>query len=224
MKKWISIFTGALILGVLVACLHGAGSNIHPNTSGAGKSDGVKISDDENSDRESEEDSFNPVNEDYSANDIDGSINPNEGKNEEEKIEEDSDSSDNDEIDEMKEEADKGEEQIDVDLTAISGLLVYSEVSNMMTRPGDYIGKTVKMRGLYAVAYDDRYDQYYDYCIVQDATACCANGIEFNLTDDYVKPDDYPSEGDEITVFGVFETYQEGGYTYCTLRNAKLIQ
>ena len=60
-------------------------------------------------------------------------------------------------------------------------------------------------------------------CIIQDATACCAQGIEFVLTEDYVYPDDYPEVDEEICVVGVFDTYQEGDYTYCTLRKAKLV-
>ena len=47
----------------------------------------------------------------------------------------------------------------------------------------------------------------------RDATACCAQGIEFVLTEDYVYPDDYPEVDEEICVVGVFDTYQEGDYT-----------
>ena len=115
-----------------------------------------------------------------------------------------------------------GSGEFDVDLTVISGLLVYSEVYNMMAYSEDYVGKSVKMKGIYTVYIDDVTGALYHACIVQDATACCATGIEFELTDDYVYPDDYPKEGDEITVSGVFDTYDDGGYTYCTLRNAVL--
>ncbi len=111
---------------------------------------------------------------------------------------------------------------VDVDLTLLSSTMVYSEVFNMMVSPEKYIGKTVKMKGLFAVFYDEATDKYYFACIVQDATACCSQGIEFVLTDDYVFPDDYPDADEEICVVGVFDTYQEGDFTYCTLRNAIL--
>jgi hypothetical protein len=114
-------------------------------------------------------------------------------------------------------------EGIDVDLTALSSTMVYSEVSNMMVEPEQYIGKTVKMDGLFAYYHDEATDNYYFACIIQDATACCAQGIEFVLTDDYSYPEDYPQVDDEICVVGVFDTYQEGSYTYCTLRNAQLL-
>jgi len=40
---------------------------------------------------------------------------------------------------------------IDVDLTAMSATMVYSEVQNMMLKPADYMGKTVKMAGAFNV-------------------------------------------------------------------------
>ena len=112
---------------------------------------------------------------------------------------------------------------IDVDLTAISGILVYSEVYNMMSAPENYLGKKIKMEGIYAIYFDDTYSTRYDACIVKDATACCATGIEFELSDELKYPDDYPEEGDIITVEGTFDTYAEGSYAYCTLRNASLL-
>lgn len=42
---------------------------------------------------------------------------------------------------------------VDVDLTRLSSTMVYSEVYNMMNAPGDYIGKTIKMKGQFAIGY-----------------------------------------------------------------------
>ena len=112
---------------------------------------------------------------------------------------------------------------IDVDLTSLSSTMVYSEVYNMMYDPDSYLGKTIKMDGLFTAYHDESTGNNYFACIIQDATACCAQGMEFVLTDDYSYPDDYPDEGSEITVVGVFDTYMEGEYMYCTLRDAKLI-
>ena len=114
-------------------------------------------------------------------------------------------------------------ETIDVDLTVLSSTMVYSEVYNMMFAPEGYIGKTVKMKGQFATYHDELTGNDYFACIVQDATACCVQGIEFVLTEDYTYPDDYPEIDSEICVAGVFDTYQEDGFTYCTLRNASLL-
>ena len=93
----------------------------------------------------------------------------------------------------------------------------------MLDVPENYVGKTVKMKGAFDCYHDEAADQYYFACIIQDATACCAQGIEFILTDDYRYPDDYPEIGNEICVIGTFDTYTEGDFTYATLRDAKLL-
>ncbi len=109
---------------------------------------------------------------------------------------------------------------IDLDLTTLSATMVYSEVYNMMSSPDDYMGKVVKMAGAFTYYHDEASGNYYFACIVQDATACCQQGIEFQLAGDKTYPDDYPEVGEEITVTGVFSTYNEGEYRYCTLLNA----
>ncbi len=124
--------------------------------------------------------------------------------------------------------ADDGEREenaapgVDVDLTVLSSTMVYSEVYNMMVSPDNYKGKTVKMKGQFVPYYDEATGKYYFACFISDATACCAQGIEFILTDDYSYPEDYPQDGDTICVIGTFDTYMEGEYLYCTLRNAVL--
>ena len=116
-----------------------------------------------------------------------------------------------------------GTEGIDIDLTVLSSTVVYSEVYNMASSPEDYVGKTVRMRGFYSSFYDKTTGKNYFACVISDATACCSRGIEFIPADDYNYPDDYPEEADEITVTGVFDTYEENGYTYCTIRDAGMI-
>lgn len=112
---------------------------------------------------------------------------------------------------------------VDIDLTAMSSTMVYSEVYQMMVIPEEYLGKSVKMRGTFALYQDEATGQNYYACIIQDATACCAQGIEFELEGDYTYPDDYPARGTEITVEGIFDTYYDGDFRYCTLRNAELV-
>ena len=111
---------------------------------------------------------------------------------------------------------------VDIDLTKLSKTMVYSEVYNIMLNPDDYVGKTMRMGGEYYIFTDEATGNRYFYCVIQDATACCAQGIEFILTDDYRYPDDYPEEGTYLTVSGRFDTYMEGEYLYCTLRDAVL--
>ncbi len=113
-------------------------------------------------------------------------------------------------------------EDVDVDLTKMSSTMIYSEVYAMMMDSKQYIGKKVRMRGEFSGFYDKYSDQYYFSCLIRDAMACCAQGLEFVLTDDYSFPDDYPPTGTEITVTGIFEPYLEGNITYFHLINAVL--
>lgn len=111
---------------------------------------------------------------------------------------------------------------VDVDLTVLSSTMVFSEVLNMMTEPDDYIGKTVRMEGLCAISEDPTIPQTYYACIIKDATACCAQGIEFVLNEEEYTIEDYPRKAETIQVVGTFECYQENGYTYARLTNARL--
>ncbi|MCR5238419.1 MAG: hypothetical protein K6E34_14605 [Lachnospiraceae bacterium] len=111
---------------------------------------------------------------------------------------------------------------VDVDLTVLSSTMVYSEVYNMMVSPDNYKGKTVKMKGQFVPYFDESTGKHYFACYISDATACCSQGMEFILTDEYSYPEDYPQEGDTICVVGTFDTYMEGENMYCTLRNAVL--
>lgn len=116
----------------------------------------------------------------------------------------------------------KGTDGTDLDLTKLSATMVFSEVYNIMVNPDSCMGKTIRMKGLVAIYHDETKDTDYYSCIVQDATACCAQGIEFKLADNYRFPDDYPPEGSEITVRGRFDVYKEGEYKYAVLKDAVL--
>ena len=114
-------------------------------------------------------------------------------------------------------------EGVDIDLTVLSSIMVYSQVYALLSDPYSYLGKTIKMTGMYACTDMTQSTEFYCACIIEDATQCCAQGIEFELDDSYVFPDDYPEYGDTVTVIGEFDIYQDGGYTYSTLRNARLV-
>ena len=109
---------------------------------------------------------------------------------------------------------------IDVDLSKLSGTMVYSEVYNIMNEPQNYIGKTIKMTG-YASAFHDEVDgKDYYACIIPDATACCTQGIEYDLGENA----DYPEPDSTITVVGTFGSYQIQDTTYYTLKGASLTE
>ena len=115
-----------------------------------------------------------------------------------------------------------------VDLTALSSTMVYAEVFSMMSSPEDYVGKTVKMQGIFSKGQLYAAGSLNDggtvfACVIQDATACCAQGIPFELAGDHSYPQDYPELGDTITVVGTFEIHQQEGMQFCRLRDAELV-
>ncbi len=107
-----------------------------------------------------------------------------------------------------------------VDLTTLNQTMVYTRVSDMVTNPNDYVGKSVKMKGTYAV-YEGEARNYYA-CLIADATACCSQGIEFLPKKTLSYPADYPPEGTNITVTGIFDTYYEGQDMYFQLKDASV--
>lgn len=123
-------------------------------------------------------------------------------------------------------ETQKTETEVDFDLTAMSSDMVYATVYQMMSVPEQYEGKTFRMEGNFYATYYEPTQKYYYYCIIQDATACCAQGMEFVWEDGtHTYPDEYPSDDAYVEVEGIFETYREDedeNLLYCRLANATL--
>ena len=92
--------------------------------------------------------------------------------------------------------------------------MVYATVFQITNHPEDYVGKTFRIEGIFSSSYADTLDRYFYYCIIKDALACCAQGLEFVLSDSENRSiDDYPAEGTEIIVEGTLETYTEPGFS-----------
>ncbi|HHW66461.1 hypothetical protein [Defluviitalea raffinosedens] len=124
--------------------------------------------------------------------------------------------------------AEKSENEVsdvDYDLTKMSSDMVYAMVYQMVFESDEYVGKTFRLEGKYYTIYYDLTKKYYHYCLIEDALACCSQGIEFVWGDgSHVYPDEYPQEGTKIVVQGTFETYKEDGddYLYCRLKDATM--
>lgn len=109
---------------------------------------------------------------------------------------------------------------VDLDLTQLSSTLIYSEVYNMLITPDDYKGKIIKMKGQFNQYTDEETGKIHNAVIIPDATACCQQGLEFELSD---KTNPNFEQNTEITVVGTFDTYSDGKFLYCHLKNAKII-
>lgn len=112
---------------------------------------------------------------------------------------------------------------VDIDLAVPNRTLVYSQLYDMLFNPETYRGKTVRMKGAYApVAPAEGTAKRYHACVISDAAACCAQGVEFVPTNATAYPDDFPAAGQPIIVQGTFDTYEEDGHRFCHVRDAHL--
>ncbi len=108
---------------------------------------------------------------------------------------------------------------VDIDLTKMSSTMIYSTVFNIVTKPADFVGKTMRMRGEYTtyhISIDDP-TQIIHACLVRDAAGCCSQGLEFVLNDG-----NYPSKATEITVVGTIAVQKIFGKYVCYMKNAVL--
>ena len=103
---------------------------------------------------------------------------------------------------------------IDVDLTKLNSTMVYSEVYSMVNEPDEFLGKTIKVQGAFNASYFDQTGKYYYFIVISDATACCAQGLEFIWSGDHAYPQDYPENGTTVEIVGTFGQYDELGVTY----------
>ncbi|MCI5722610.1 MAG: hypothetical protein MR283_01215 [Erysipelotrichaceae bacterium] len=112
---------------------------------------------------------------------------------------------------------------VDYDLTELSGNVVYSQVYSMMTNPQDYVDKTFKISGIFAIGKDQHGNSMFG-CIIKDALGCCQQGIQFEWAGSHKYPDEYPELGKQITVTGTFTYKTEGNTIYLILQDAQLSQ
>ena len=97
---------------------------------------------------------------------------------------------------------------VDLDLTQLSATMVFAEVAAMVRTPEDYLGKRVRMAGPLAV-YEANPALGIDYfytVVIQDATACCQQGMEFIWPEGTL-----PEAGTGLVVTGTFAEYDCGG-------------
>ena len=107
--------------------------------------------------------------------------------------------------------------------STMSATAIYSEVSNMMTDPKKYVGKTIKVKGYYTVSIDPGTGERYTYCLIPDATECCQQGLLFKLKKGEASK--LPAEDKKFVISGKFTLKtlpEDKNATYVELENAKV--
>lgn len=110
-------------------------------------------------------------------------------------------------------------EGVDIDLTEMSSAMVYAIVYQMLFFPEEYIGLTIRMTGDFFVWENPQTQKEHYTTIVEDALACCQQGLEFVLAEGSY-PEDYPAIDSRNTVVGELAVYAEEGYENIHLINA----
>ena len=157
---------------------------------------------------------------------IESQVKKEEQKKTEESTKEDTQKNDHQNTDTQTPESVQGsvnapEASVDVDLSVMDSDMIYATVYQMMSDPEQYVGKTFRIEGKFYVTYDEMTKSQYYYCVIKDATECCAQGLEFVWGDgSHIYPDEYPTDGTEVIVDGTFELYMENDSRYCRLANA----
>lgn len=102
----------------------------------------------------------------------------------------------------------------DLDLTKMSVTMIYSQIFNMLIMPEEYVDKTIKVKGAFEIYPNEKGEIDFFTLTVMDATACCKEGIDFIWSGNHTYPDDYPKEGQEITITGSYKSFEnEDGVT-----------
>ena len=87
---------------------------------------------------------------------------------------------------------------ITMDLTDVSGAILYSEVYRIVMNPEDYVDETVKLKGIYHSSTDVETGKQTHICLVYDTTGCCSQSLPFQLSDG----SGAPNEKAYITISG----------------------
>jgi len=101
-----------------------------------------------------------------------------------------------------------------MDISKLNRMLAYAQAVNILQTPEEYLGKRMRVGGLYDAVFYDPTEAYYHFILIGDEALCCQVELEFLWSGDHTYPDDYPKQKAAIEVEGLFATYEELGKTY----------
>jgi hypothetical protein len=105
-----------------------------------------------------------------------------------------------------------------------------AQVNDVYLNPEDYMGKTLKLEGLFQVQYYYGTDPY--YFVIRYGPGCCGNdgnaGFEVLWDDAFFRESPgegegfYPEEGEWVEATGILGAYEEDGYPYLCIALSSL--
>lgn len=67
----------------------------------------------------------------------------------------------------------------ELDLTDMSGTMLYTMIYNMMMQPDDYLGRTIRVKGQFSAYVDEKSGKSYYACYIADAAVAARRGWNF---------------------------------------------
>jgi uncharacterized membrane protein YcgQ (UPF0703/DUF1980 family) len=97
------------------------------------------------------------------------------------------------------------------DVIEIKEKMFISQVNDVYLNPEDYLGKTIKLEGLFKI--DQGYDKSYCF-VLRYGPGCCGydGNVGFEVAWDKEKEKPYPNEDAWVEATGELKTYEEDGY------------
>lgn len=107
-----------------------------------------------------------------------------------------------------------GNQKVDLNITE---KMYVTYINEIYTNPSSYLGKRLKIEGMFLSEYIEAADTTY-YYVYRQGPGCCGSdgsicGFEFTTKDGK-----YPNENDWIEVIGTLSAYEEFGDTYLTIK------
>ena len=104
----------------------------------------------------------------------------------------------------------------DIALTKMSKTMLFAVVLDIRSRPEQYLGKSVRMSGKFAIIQgvdaqgQPDPDKIFYNCVIPGAQS----SLEFGVAGELYYPEDFPDLESTITVEGVYEKYEDNGKVY----------
>lgn len=111
--------------------------------------------------------------------------------------------------------------KVDVDITKLSTVVAFSQVNSLMYDYNAYLGKSVKIQGLYQSYSIPEIDEIYHFIMLMDESNCCQGMIEFQLP----SGSEYPVDGDTIIMHGEYKlvSFSDGEYAVLVADDYKIL-
>jgi uncharacterized membrane protein YcgQ (UPF0703/DUF1980 family) len=100
-----------------------------------------------------------------------------------------------------------------------------AQTNDIYLNPEDYMGRTIKLEGLFKSYSSEEYDTSYCF-VIRYGPGCCGNdgsaGFEIAWDDNYTLQPVYPEEDAWVEAVGVLKNYTENDYPYLYLSLSSL--